>query len=154
MGVQPHCEGEIRDLTIVVDDVFITGFVITEVVILPPLIKGSSQIAAPTSTDSGKLDSSGSNSDDTTTSKGDKVTKSFHPDGGSSKANMRDVVNSTNHLGAKLINLDAAVNQIAENVKAQASVMTASITSLQGSYTKLHQRLDTLVATQTSLLEN
>ena len=46
------------------------------------------------------------------------------------------------------------VNQIADNVKAQASVMTASITSLQGSHTELHQRLDTLEATQASILEN
>ena len=52
VGVHPHCEGETRDLTTVVDDVLITGFVIPEMVILPPLIKGYSQIAAPTSTES------------------------------------------------------------------------------------------------------
>ena len=103
MGVHTHCEGETRDITTVVDDVLIIGSVLPEVVILPQLIKGSSQIVAPTSTDfensdSGKSDSSGSDSDDTPTSKGDKVTKSFHPDGVSSKANMRDVINSTNCL--------------------------------------------------------
>ena len=82
------------------------------------------------------------------------MTKSFHLDGVSSKANITYVVNSTNCLGAKIINLDAAVNQIADNVKAHASVMTTSITSLQESHTELNQRLDTLEATQAIILEN
>ena len=67
---------------------------------------------------------------------------------------MTDFVNSTNRLGSNIINLDAAVNQIADNVKYHASVMTASITSLQESHTELNQWLDTLEDTQAIILEN
>ena len=75
--------------------------------------------------------------------KGDKVTKYFLPDGVSSEANMTYVVNSTNRLGAKIINLDATVNKIVDNVKAQAFIMTASITSFQEFHSEVNQRLDT-----------
>ena len=57
VGVEPHYEGETKDLTLNVDDVLITGSLLPEVVILPPLIKGSSQIVAPISIDSGNSDS-------------------------------------------------------------------------------------------------
>ena len=64
------------------------------------------------------------------------------------------VVISINRLGAKIFNLDVVVNQIPDNVKAQASVMTASITFLQESRTEVNQRIDTLEATQVIILEN
>ena len=40
VGVQPHCEGETRDLTLNVDDVLITGSLLPEVVIVSTTDQG------------------------------------------------------------------------------------------------------------------
>ena len=47
VGVQPHCEGETRNVTTENDDVLNASFLIPEVLLLPPPIKESGDDAAP-----------------------------------------------------------------------------------------------------------
>ena len=47
VGVQPHCEGETRNVTTYVDDVLNAGSLLPEVLLLPPPIKESGDDAAP-----------------------------------------------------------------------------------------------------------
>ena len=82
------------------------------------------------------------------------MTKSFIPHGVSSKAQIRDMISSINHLGAHIIGLDVAMKHVAENVKDQSTAICASISSLQETQTALSQRLTTLEVNQASILEN
>ena len=78
------------------------------------------------------------------TPRGDKVTRSFLPHGVSSKAQMTDIISSINHLGAHIIDLDADVKHVADNIKDQSTTICASISSLQYSQTANSQRLSAL----------
>ena len=107
-----------------------------------------------TSEEDNTTDSNDSESDSPHTPKGDKLKKYFLPRDVSSKADMADVVNSINRLGEIVVDFDAVVDQVADNVKNHTKAMIESITSLQESHTELNQRLDTLEATQASIMEN
>ena len=78
--------------------------------------------------------------------KGDKLTRSFIPHNVSSKAQLADIIKSINSLGAHIIDLDATVDHVADNVKNQSTAISASISSIQNSQTALSQRLTTLEA--------
>ena len=95
-----------------------------------------------------------SDTDSHVTSRGDKVTRSFLHHGVSFKTQLIDMISSINHLGAHIIDLDAAVKHVADNVKNQSAIVCASISSLQESQNALSQRLTALEVNQASILEN
>ena len=107
-----------------------------------------------TSENEDSTNSDDSDTDSPITPRGDKVTRSFLPHGVSFKAQLTDMISSINHLGAHIINIDAVVKHVADNVKDQSTTVCASISSLQDSQTDISQRLSALEVNQASILEN
>ena len=107
-----------------------------------------------TSEDEDSTNSDDSDSDNPPAPRGDKVTKQILPHRVSSKSRTADLVESINHLGARFINFDAVVSQIAENVKNQTIATSAYISSIQESQNDLIQWITILETNQTTILEN
>ena len=103
---------------------------------------------------SDELESDGSDFDNLPAPNGDKVTRKFLHDGVSSKALLAELIKSINHFGAHIIDLDAAVDHVANNVNDQTISTSASISSLLESQNALSQRLTALEPNQASILEN
>ena len=120
----------------------------------PELVQLSpqNQVVTSENEDSTNFDDSDTNSP--ITPRGDKVTRSFLPQGVSSKAQLTYMISSINHLGAHIIDLDAAVKHVVDNVKEQSTTVCASISSLQESQTTIYQRLTTLEVNQARIREN
>ena len=97
-----------------------------------------------TSEDDNSAHSGGSDSENSPSPKGGKVTRQFLHHGVSSKARTTEIVKSINHIGAHIIELDAVVNHVANNVHTHTTTTSASISSLLESQNALSQRLTTL----------